>query len=100
MLDILYALSVLILLFFGISLMANGWSLMTKREWKESHEKLPDDMSKEIEGSTHPEMQDIKPGEELIVLRFNKPEVDKDKFKLDSPALHGEDPLYKSYKKE
>ena len=76
MLDILYALSVLILLFFGISLMANGWSLMTKREWKESHEKLPDDMSKEIEGSTHPEMQDIKPGEELIVVRFNKPELD------------------------
>ena len=89
MLDILYALSVLILLFFGISLMANGWSLMTKREWKESHEKLPDDMSKEIEGSTHPEMQDIKPGEELIVVRFNKPE-------LDSPELDGEDPLYKS----
>ena len=94
--DIIFALVWFGALIFGIRLMSNGWSLMTKREWKESHEKLPDDMSKEIEGSTHPEMQDIKPGEELIVVRFNKPEVDKDKFKLDSPALHGEDPLYKS----
>ena len=87
--DIIFALVWFGALIFGIRLMSNGWSLMTKREWKESHEKLPDDMSKEIEGSTHPEMQDIKPGEELIVVIFNKPE-------LDSPELDGEDPLYKS----
>jgi len=94
--DIIFALVWFGALIFGIRLMSNGWSLMTKREWKESHEELPDEMSQEIEGSTHPEMQDVKPGDELIVVRFNNPEVDKDKFKLDSPALHGEDPLYKS----
>ena len=53
----------------------------------------------EIKNSTHPEMQDIQPGEELVVMKITNPEeksVDKDRFKLDSPALHGEDSLHKS----
>ena len=98
--DIIFAIVWFGALICGIALMANGWSLMSdksnKREWKESHENLPKKMSQEIEGSTHPEMQEVKPGDELIVVRFQKDNPDKDRFKLDSPALHGEDPLHKS----
>ena len=88
-------------LIVGIRLMSNGWSLMSnnKREWKDYHEDLPEEMGEEIKKSTHPEMQDLQPGDELIVVKFTKDQqpIDRDKFKLDSPALHGEgDPLYKS----
>ena len=70
-----------------------------KREWSDHYEDLPKDMVDEIKNSTHPEMQDIQPGEELVVMKITNPEeksVDKDRFKLDSPALHGEDSLHKS----
>ena len=88
-------------LIVGIRLMSNGWSLMSnnKREWKDYYEDLPQDMGEEIKKSTHPEMQNLQPGDELIVVKFTKDQqpIDRDKFKLDSPALHGEgDPLYKS----
>ena len=70
--DIIFAIVWFGALICGIALMANGWSLMSdksnKREWKESHENLPKKMSQEIEGSTHPEMQEVKPGAELIVV--------------------------------
>ncbi len=100
--DIIFALVWLGALIFGIRLMSNGWSLMTndKREWTDHYEDLSKDMVDEIKNSTHPEMQDIQPGEELVVMKITTPEekpIDKDRFKLDSPALHGEgDPLYKS----
>ena len=94
--DILFALVWFGALIFGIRLMSNGWSLMSGREWKESYEDAPKKMSKEIESSTHPEMKEVKPGDELIVVRFNDEPIDKDRFKLDSPVLHGEDPLHKS----
>ena len=99
--DIIFALVWFGALVFGIRLMSNGWSLMTnaKREWSDHYEDLPKDMVDEIKNSTHPEMQDIQPGEELVVMKITNPEeksVDKDRFKLDSPVLHGEDPLHKS----
>ena len=71
-----------------------------KREWKDYHEDLPEEMGEEIKKSTHPEMQDLQPGDELIVVKFTKDQqpIDRDKFKLDSPVLHETegDPLYKS----
>ena len=94
--DIIFVLVWFGALVAGILLMSNGWSLMTQREWKESHDKLPKNMSDYIKDSTHPEMKELKPGDELVVVRFNDEPIDKDKFKLDSPALHGEDPLHKS----
>ena len=99
--DIIFALVWFGALVFGIRLMSNGWSLMTndKREWTDHYEDLPKDMVDEIKNSTHPEMQDIQPGEELVVMKITNPEeksVDKDRFKLDSPALHVEDSLHKS----
>ncbi len=99
--DIIFALVWLGALIFGIRLMSNGWSLMTndKREWTDHYEDLPKDMVDEIKNSTHPEMQDIQPGEELVVMKITTPEekpIDKDRFKLDSPALHGENSLHQS----
>ena len=89
-------------LIVGIRLMSNGCSLMSnnKREWKDYHEDLPEEMGEEIKKSTHPEMQDLQPGDELIVVKFTKDQqpIDRDKFKLDSPVLHETegDPQYKS----
>ena len=99
--DLLYGIVVLVMLFFGLSLMANGWGLMSQREWQEEHEHHSDpELKKAVQESTHPEMQDIKEGEELMSVNFveeDPPPIDKERFKLDSPALHGEgDPLYKS----
>jgi len=99
--DIIFPIVWFGVLIFGIRLMSNGWSLMTndKREWTDHYEDLPKDMVDEIKNSTHPEMQDIQPGEELVVMKITTPEekpIDKDRFKLDSPALHGENSLHQS----
>ena len=98
--DLLYGIVVLVMLFFGISLMANGWGLMSQREWQEEHEHHSDpELKKAVQESTHPEMQDIKEGEELMSVNFveEDPPIDEDRFKLDSPELHNlGDPLHKS----
>ena len=98
--DIIFAIVWFGALIVGIRLMSNGWSLMStnKREWKDHYEDVPQDMGEEIKKSTHPEMQNLQPGDELIVVKFTKDQepIDRDRFKLDSPALHGEDPLHKS----
>ena len=46
----------------------------------------------------HPEMTDVKHGDELLVVRFDEPEKEIDpRFKLDSPELHNlGDTLHKS----
>ena len=61
--DILYAISVLILLFFGIRLMANGWNLMTSEPYRKPQ-------------GIHPEMVDVPDGEELMVINFEEEEID------------------------
>ena len=49
--------------------------------------------------SVHPEMEEVEVGDELLVVRFDEPEKEQDpRFKLDSPALHG-DTLNESLKK-
>ena len=46
----------------------------------------------------HPEMEDVQNGDELLVVKFDEPnQIDRSKFKLDSPELHNlGDPLHKS----
>ena len=48
----------------------------------------------------HPEMDEVQVGDELLIVRFDEPEKEKDpRFKLDSPELHNlGDPMYKSLK--
>tara|TARA_Y100001934_G_C11742925_1_gene491143 strand:+ start:95 stop:421 length:327 start_codon:yes stop_codon:yes gene_type:complete len=49
--------------------------------------------------SVHPEMEEVEVGDELLVVRFDEPKKEQDpRFKLDSPALHG-DTLNESLKK-
>ena len=49
--------------------------------------------------SVHPEMEEVEVGDELLVVRFDQPKTETDpRFKLDSPALHG-DTLNESLKK-
>ena len=51
--------------------------------------------------TTHPEMEDVEVGDELLVVRFDEPEEEEDpRFKLDSPELHNlGDGLNESLKK-
>ncbi len=75
--------------------MANGWSLMwngTMDPYKPEPPKKP-----EPKPILHPEVAEIKDGEELLVVNFKpiEPPIDKERFKLDSPALHP-DPLHKA----
>tara|TARA_B100001996_G_scaffold266471_1_gene208132 strand:- start:212 stop:538 length:327 start_codon:yes stop_codon:yes gene_type:complete len=47
----------------------------------------------------HPEMADVKEGDELLVVNFKEVVEDRSRFKLDSPELHNlGDPLNKSLK--
>ena len=49
--------------------------------------------------SVHPEMEEVEVGDELLVVRFDQPKTETDpRFRLDSPALHG-DTLNESLKK-
>ena len=87
--DIIFILVWFGALICGIFLMSNGWSLM----WSKPKPYDPEEGPKKI----HPELEGVEDGEELLVVDFGEPEpIDKDRFKLDSPALHGEDPLHKS----
>ena len=91
MIDILYAISVLILSFFGISLMANGWGLMSmaERENTEEYEHYNNpELKKAVEESTHPEMQNLLEGEQLLSVSFVKEDPPGEK--------EYEDPLNKS----
>ncbi len=42
----------------------------TERKWEDSKESIPH-LDKMISESTHPEMQDIDPNEEFIVVKFD-----------------------------
>ena len=52
----------------------------------------------EVKKPIHPEMRDIKEGDELLVVNFDQPQKETDpRFKLDSPELHNlGDPLQQS----
>ena len=82
-------------LIFAIRLMSNGWALMSKPERKEEWERKPptDNIKKAVEQSNHPELQNLGPGDELMIVNFvnENPPIDKDRFKLDSPELHNLD---------
>ena len=95
--DVIFVATWFILLVFAIRLMSTGWGIMDNKEEHEHHN--DPELKKAVEQSTHPEMQDIPQGEELLSVNFiqEDPPIDKSRFKLDSPALHDfKDPLNKS----
>ena len=90
----LFISSWLILFVFAVRLMSRGWDVNPPKDM---------DLKYNIEKRTvtkipHPEMAEVKHGDELLVVRFDEPKKEMDpRFKLDSPELHNlGDPLHKS----
>ena len=73
--DFLFTVSWFILLVWGIRTMARGWNLMSTPLKSESD----DEFSYKVEKKTvtkipHPEMADVKNGDELLVVKFGEEE--------------------------
>ena len=97
--DFLFTVSWFILLVWGIRTMARGWNLMSTPLKPENDDEFSYKVQKKtVTKIPHPEMADIKQGDELLVVRFDEPEKEMDpRFKLDSPELHNlGDPLHRS----
>ena len=90
----LFISSWVILFIFAVRLMIRGWRVNPPKDI---------DLNYNIEKRTvtkipHPEMTEVKQGDELLVVRFDEPKKEMDpRFKLDSPELHNlGDSLHKS----
>ena len=72
--DILFTLSWFILLIWGIRTMARGWGLMTEIN-------NPRGMwTTKVTRPMHPEMVDVKPGEELMGVTFDAKSCDLEEY--------------------
>ena len=92
--EIIFATCWVILLVYAVR-----YSLMMLRVW--NNDEMPGGYTiekRKITKLPHPEMTDVKPGDELMVVKFDEPEKEMDpRFKLDSPELHNlGDPLHRS----
>ena len=86
-----FILSWVLLFVFAVRLMIRGLTIDPRKNI---------DLNYKVEKRTvtkipHPEMIDVRSGDELLVVRFPEKEIDP-RFKLDSPALHNLDPLQQS----
>ena len=83
-----------VLLFYAVRLISIGWSAASEMDGR----KVIKEKTTFVTKTVHPEMEEVEVGDELLVVRFDEPEKEKDpRFKLDSPALHNlGDPLYKA----
>jgi len=66
--DILFTLSWFVLLVWAIRSMSKGWNLMT-HPMKDNDVRM-DIKTKQITKPPHPELADVKPGDELLVVNF------------------------------
>ena len=88
----LFISSWVILFIFAVRLMIRGLTIDPRKNI---------DLNYKVEKRTvtkipHPEMVDVRSGDELLVVRFPEKEIDP-RFKLDSPELHNLGaPLHKS----
>ena len=81
------------LFIIAIRIMTSGWKAASELGGKQ----FINEKKRYVTRTIHPEMRDLKEGDELLVVNFNEPEEEKDpRFKLDSPELHNLDPLQKS----
>ena len=82
-----------VLLFFAIRMIARGWSAASELGGKQ----FIDEGKRYVTKSIHPEMAEVKEGDELLVVSFKDEKKEDVRFKLDSPELHNlGDPMYKS----
>ena len=87
--DFIFTLTWLFLLVWAIRTIVQGRNLMIEP----IDNRDEDDLNRMAEESTHPELRDLKNGDEFLVVNFDQftaPPVDKSRFKLDSPMLHDE----------
>ena len=75
MINFLFLLSTFILFVMAVKLMSTGWGLMT-----EERPKIPG-------WKVHPEMEDVKPGDELLVVNFDSFDKDDDEEDDDGDVL-------------
>ena len=81
------------LFIIAIRTISRGWKAAAELGGKQ----FINEKKRYVTRTIHPEMRDLKEGDELLVVNFNEPEEEKDpRFKLDSPELHDLDPLNKS----
>ena len=81
------------LFIIAIRTISRGWKAASELGGKQ----FINEKKRYVTRTIHPEMRDLKEGDELLVVNFNEPEEEKDpRFKLDSPELHDLDPLNKS----
>jgi len=81
------------LFIIAIRIMTSGWKAASELGGKQ----FINEKKRYVTRTVHPEMRDIKEGDELLVVNFDEPEKETDpRFKLDSPELHDLDPLNKS----
>ena len=90
---VIFIISWFVLLFYAVRLIAKGWTAASELGGKQ----FVNEQKRYVTKTIHPEMRDIKEGDELLIVNFNEPEKETDpRFKLDSPELHNLDPLQKS----
>ena len=90
----IFIISWFVLLFYAVRLIAKGWTAASELGGKQ----FINEKKRYVTRTIHPEMRDLKEGDELLIVNFNEPEKETDpRFKLDSPELHNlGDPLQKS----
>ena len=90
---VIFIISWFVLLFYAVRLIAKGWTAASELGGKQ----FINEEKRYVTRTVHPEMRDLKEGDELLIVNFNEPEKETDpRFKLDSPELHNLDPLQKS----
>ena len=90
---VIFIISWFVLLFYAVRLIAKGWTAASELGGKQ----FINEQKRYVTKTIHPEMRDLKEGDELLIVNFNEPEKETDpRFKLDSPELHNLDPLQKS----
>ena len=75
--DLLFTLSWFILLVWALRSMARGWNLMTM----DPKEIKYTESSKQVTRPPHPELAEVKPGDELLVVNFTPDEEFTNKVK-------------------
>tara|TARA_Y100001938_G_scaffold59423_1_gene83025 strand:+ start:15 stop:368 length:354 start_codon:yes stop_codon:yes gene_type:complete len=81
------------LFIIAIRTISRGWKAASELGGKQ----YINEKKRYVTKTIHPEMRDIKEGDELLVVNFDDPQKELDpRFKLDSPELHNLDPLNKS----
>ena len=90
----LFLTSWIALFIIAIRTISRGWKAASELGGKQ----FIDEKKRYVTKTIHPEMRDIKEGDELLVVNFEQPKKELDpRFKLDSPELHNlGDPLQQS----